>query len=367
VSNEGKELTEFAAPRGFRATYGARMPDNVAKLTVFMILSVLMAMFLVELLSDSRSMSGQKNSYKAVFTDASFLAQGDQVRVSGVPVGKVDSVRLLADSDVEVSFHATMEGGLPADVGAAIRYKNLLGDRYLELLNGTSARRLPSGGTIPVGKTTPAVDLDTLTGGFKPLFQALDPEQINMLSSELIQVFQGEAGSVSNMLKSIASFTSTLADNDQVIGDLIVNLSQVLKTFNDRNDQLDTSVVQLHKLVAGLAEQRIPIATAVRSINTMTAESSALLREARPPLKENISSLFGIATALNKGSVKVNAALGGLGDALDMIAGIGVYGDFYNFYVCDIRVRFTGPDGQPAYTPWVNSDVPRCSGKPTGQ
>lgn len=345
----------------------ARLPANFGKLTVFIVISVLMAMFLVGLLSDARDVPGTSGDYKARFANASYLAKGDQVRVSGVPVGKVTSVSLQPDNTVLVSFNATMAGGLPSDVGAAVRYKNLLGNRYLELIRGKSTTTLDVGATIPVDRTRPAVDLDTLTGGFKPLFQALDPTQINLLSSELIQVFQGQAGSVENMLKTIGSFTSTLADNDEVIGDLISNLSQVMGTLDDRNDQLDTSVVQLSKLVAGLKEQRRPIANAVRDINTMTEESSALLRQVRPPLKEDLASLLGISTALNNGSDKVNAALGGLGDALDMIAGIGVYGDFYNFYVCDIRVRFTGPNGQPAYTPWINSDVPRCSGRPTGQ
>lgn len=345
----------------------ARMPENAGKLTTFLVLSFVMALFLVGVLDDSSNPKGQEGRFRAVFSDASYLSKGDEVRVAGVPVGKVEGVELQADSQALVTFSATMQGGLPADVGAAVRYKNLLGDRYLELLAGRSDQVLADGATIPVSRTTPAVDLDALTGGFKPLFQALDPKQINLLSSELIEVLQGEAGSVSSMLRSIASFTSTLADNDEVIGELIVNLGDVLATFDRRNDQLDASVVQLHKLVKGLAQQRRPIATAVRNINTMTAESSALLRQLRPPVKEDLANLRGIAGSLNRGSEKVNAALGGIGDTLDRIAGIGVYGDFFNLFVCDIRVRFTGANGEPAYTPWISSNLARCSGRPTGQ
>ncbi|HET7736351.1 MAG TPA: MCE family protein [Nocardioidaceae bacterium] len=344
-----------------------RLPDNIVKLTVFAVLSALMAIFLAGLLGDRRNLAGEKGVYRAEFTDASYLEKGDQVRVAGVPVGTVESVRLTSDSHVLVSFNATLEGGLPANAGAAIRYKNLLGDRYLEVTPGDGTGELPVGATIPVDRTRPAVDLDALTGGFKPLFQALDAEQVNLLSSELIQVFEGQAGAVGELLRSIGSFTNGLADNDQVIGDLITHLSQTLSTLDQHNDQLDVSVVQLEQLISGLAEDGRPIARAVRDLNTMTRESAALLHDVRAPLKADIEHLSGIAAALNDGSAKVNKTLAGMGDALDTLAGIGVYGDFFNFYICDIRVRFTGPDGQPAYSPWVNSELPRCSGRPSGQ
>lgn len=74
-----------------------------------------------------------------------------------------------------------------------MRYLNLIGDRYLELKRGDSDRKMPSGGTIPVERTEPALDLDALIGGFRLLFRALDPEKVNNIARSIITVFQGRA------------------------------------------------------------------------------------------------------------------------------------------------------------------------------
>ena len=57
-----------------------------------------------------------------------------------------------------------------------------------------------------------------LFNGFKPLFQALSPDDINQLSYEIVQVFQGEGGTLEGLLANTASVTNTLADRDEVIG-----------------------------------------------------------------------------------------------------------------------------------------------------
>ena len=91
-----------------------------------------------------------------------------------------------------------------------MRYKNLIGDRYLELSGGSNGRgtTLQPGATIPASRTSPALDLDTLLNGFKPLFAGLDPKQINAVSSEIVQVFQGESGTIGTLLATVSSLTA---------------------------------------------------------------------------------------------------------------------------------------------------------------
>src|SRR3546814_20306036 len=71
--------------------------------------------------------------------------------------------------------------------------------------------------TIPVANTEPALDLTTLFNGFKPLFTALDPDQVNELSMNLVQVLQGEGGTVASLLENTASLTGTMAGRDDLI------------------------------------------------------------------------------------------------------------------------------------------------------
>ena len=76
---------------------------------------------------------------------------------------------------------------------ATIKYQNLIGDRYLEISDGPGdPHELRSGATIPRDRTSPALDLDALIGGFRPLLKAIDPQDVNGISQALIEVFQGQ-------------------------------------------------------------------------------------------------------------------------------------------------------------------------------
>ena len=131
-------------------------------------------------------------TFSAVFSNVSGLKGGNFVRIAGVEVGKVKDMTLQKDGTVTVVFD--IDKGLPLTEGtkAAVRYENLIGDRYLALEDGPgSVRKLQPGQTIPLERTSPALDVDALIGGFRPLFRALDPDQVNALSGELLKVFQG--------------------------------------------------------------------------------------------------------------------------------------------------------------------------------
>jgi phospholipid/cholesterol/gamma-HCH transport system substrate-binding protein len=337
---------------------------TAVKLGVFLVLTALTAVFLGTVLAGSGT-SAHPKTYHAVFTNASYLSAGSDVRIAGVAVGKVESVALRPDNTVLVTFQSSDDPPVPANVRVAVRYKNLLGDRYLELAQGTGtgSEPLPAGSTIPVSQTSPALDIDVLVGGFKPLFQALAPAQINQLSGELLQVFQGESGSVTSLLATVSALTSTLADHDQVIGDLITNLNTVLGTLDQRDTQLSDLVVQLQQLVSGLAADRDPIGRSIVHINDLAVSATGLLAQLRPDLAGTVDRLGTISGTLNANAADVNAALKGLPEAYKAISGIGVNGDFFNLYVCDLRVKASGPGGAPIYTPWIESQVPRCDQK----
>ena len=135
---------------------------------------------------------------------------------------------------------------------ATIRYRNLVGQRYISLTQGVGdLDRMPEDSTIPMDRTQPALDLTVLFNGFKPLFAALSPADINKLSAEVISVFQGEGGNFNALLQSTASLTNTLADRDQVIGDLIDNLNVVLATLAGRDKQLSELIIDFKNFMAG--------------------------------------------------------------------------------------------------------------------
>ncbi len=177
---------------------------------------------------------------------------------------------------------------------AQIRYQDLIGNRYLEISRGTGENAettLPPGGFIPLSRTQPALDLDALIGGFKPLFRALDPQKVNSIASSIITVFQGEGGTINDILDQTAQLTDRLAESDQTIGDVIHNLNTVLDTTERHHDQLDSTIDKFEGLITGLKDRAVPLAdgtahisNAAGTIADLLADNRALLREHGNPL-----------------------------------------------------------------------------------
>lgn len=334
------------------------------KFTIFLTVTGLTTLFLALVLADHRG-GGDPREYALELSDASMLTSGSPVRIAGVDVGRVGAVEYRGPDRIHVSFSADGSTALPRNVLAAVRYKNLVGDRYLELIEPKGPEgRLSEGATIPMSRTKPAVNIDELVGGFKPLLSALDADQVNQLSGSLVAVLNGQDQAVARLLDDVATVTSTITDQEAVIDRLLVNLTTTLDTVNRRSDTLSTLLVDTRRLVSGLSRDRDPLVQAVVRLERLTAESADLLGRVRPDLKPLLRSARAVASGVNNDQGKVDAFLRDLGDAYDAISGIGVYGDFFNFFLCDVRVR-TGVEGATVETPWVNSDVPRCTGEPT--
>lgn len=285
------------------------------------------------------SSSGQE-VYHAVFTSASRLKEGDEVRVAGVVVGRISEVKVDDDARAVVTFTAEETLDLTEGTRAEIRYLNLLGDRYLALLRGRGDRIEP-GDTIPVERTTPALDLNDLFNGFKPLFVALSPDDVNKLSYEIIATLQGEGPTVNQLLRHTASLTSTLADRDVVIGRVVDNLNQVLGTLDDGETELNQLVTQLTRFMSGLAEDRDAIGASIESIDHMADVTAALLHEVRPALSRDVVELGRLVSALDRPVTRkvLLRILRTIPKKLARITRSGSYGSWFNFYLCDLRVN----------------------------
>ena len=199
-------------------------------------------------------------------------------------------------------------------------------------------RTLPQGGTIPVSQTTPALDLTELFNGFQPLFQALSPGDVNRLSSEIIQVFQGESPNITALVASVGGLTTALSTRDQVIGEVIGNLNSVLHTIGARAGKLANFVSTLQELVSGLAADRGEIGSAVSAIAGLTSATAGLLQVARPPLRDDITQLGRLATNLADNTPTVNTFLKNLPVKMSQIARLASYGSWLNFFMCNATV-----------------------------
>ncbi|TPG35184.1 virulence factor Mce family protein [Mycolicibacterium hodleri] len=282
--------------------------------------------------------------YTAIFKNASGLRAGQFVRASGVEVGKVSKVELInGGNEAEVNFSVDRSLQLFQGTTASIRYLNLIGDRYLELKRGEDNAKFPAGGTIPVSRTEPALDLDALIGGFRPLFRALDPDKVNNIAQSIITIFQGQGGTINDILDQTASLTSALADRDQAIGEVIKNLNTVLATTVKHQQQFDDTVKNFETLVTGLKNRADPIAASVADISDAAGSVADLLGENRPLLQKTVTNLEIIQQPLVDQKEQLNDTLIKIPAALKIIGRAGgIYGDFFNFYACDVTLKLNG-------------------------
>jgi phospholipid/cholesterol/gamma-HCH transport system substrate-binding protein len=334
------------------------MRNELIKGAVFVVTTVLATTALA--LTIAGPDIGDTVDYTAEFGNAIALAPGDDVRIAGVKVGQVEEIGVAQQRLAEVRFSVRRDHPLPVSVTAAIKYRNLVGQRYIALAYGPGNPRqtLPPGGQVPLSRTTPALDLTTLLNGFKPLLRALSPGDVNQMAGEIIQVLQGEGGTVDDLLARTASLTTTLAQRDQVIGQVIDNLNSVLSQVNAHDDQLSTLVDTTQELVTGLAQDREPIGNAISGLSVLADSTANLLQQGRQPLKDDITQLGAVATNLADNSGLVEQFLRILPVKLDAISQIASHGSWLNFYLCSATTD--APAAPGGTTPGIPVTAARC-------
>ncbi|GAB3595827.1 MCE family protein [Angustibacter peucedani] len=323
-----------------------RTTSSLVKLLVFAAATIVAFGMLA--LTISPIVGGDRSEYKAVLVDATGLAKGDDVRIAGVKVGRVKDISLASRTRALVTMDVDAAHPLTQSTQVVVRYRNLIGQRYVALVQGAgSAARLADGATIPVERTQPALDLTVLFNGFKPLFAALSPQDVNQLSGEIIQVLQGEGGTINSLLAHTASLTSSVADRDAVIGRTIDNLNAVLGTVDARDDQLDQLLVQLQRFVSGLSEDRVAIGESLTSINGLAADTAGLLSQVRPPLKADIANLRTLSKTLNEpaNTKTFEQFMDTWPNKVNTLTRTATYGSWFNFYLCKFDGTVVLPTG----------------------
>jgi len=322
-----------------------KVKGSLVKLIVFAAVTLFATSILA--LTIANIQLGDKATYTAVLSDATGVIPGQDVRIAGVRVGEVKDVRVAHDATsdgatAEIDFSVLKSSVLTQGTEVTVKYRNLVGQRYLALTQGTGApTALPDGATIPLARTHPALDLTVLFNGFKPLFAALSPSDVNELSGLLIQTLQGEGGNVNTLLAKTASLTSAIADRDAVIGRTIDNLNAVLGTVDAHDQQLLSLIDQLQRFTSGLAADRETIGRSLSGINALSAETADLLVSTRPLIKDDVAQLRTLATTLNKpANVKeFETFIGNAPNRINTLTRTATYGSWFNFYLCKFDTK----------------------------
>ncbi len=313
---------------------------TIVKVGVFTVVSLIVTSVVISTLLDVNTHPA--TGYVVEFSNASELQSGDTVRIAGVEVGKVGAVTLHGDR-ASVSFSVDNSQRLTTTTLAAIHFENLLGERFLAILPGSpGGKPLPPGGVIPISHTTPAIDLTAVFDGFQPLFSALSPDQVNQLAGSIIDVFQGESGTLSDIVAQTAALTNNLADRQQVIDTLLNSLSSLLDTVGVHDTQLGQLIGNFDTLMTGLAGSRAQLGSAIDNLATAESTTSSLLNEAQPTLDQDIQALSVAVQSLSANQSGLDGVLTGFPGLVNTLTKIQSSGSWINVYLCNLTINVSG-------------------------
>ena len=326
-------------------------------LCLFMVVSTVLTWLVYATLR--RDVAGATTGYAAVFTDVYGLREGDDVRMAGVRVGRVEKVTLDGKL-AKVSFIVQSDQKLYGNTVASVTYQNIIGQRYLGLSLGTlgSTEQLPRGSVIGVEHTEPSFDVGALLNGFKPLMSLLDPKQADDLTRGVLESLSGDQASITALVDQSSTLTATLAGRDEVLGDLITSLNRLTGTIAGQNDQLDHALTQARRAVADLDSRRPVLQSSVGSLAQTTRQLARIADEVFPSLEEMINRepgftkhMAGIEPQLAFTGANLPLLLKGLGRAF----GDGAYG---TAYLCDLNATGFFPGLNDVTTIIVNAATP---------
>lgn len=310
-----------------------------AKFIAFAALSGLLMVLLVNTMNNG--VSGDTREFTAEFTDVSGLRVGDDVKAAGVRVGQVKEIG-VSEEGATITLELVDEQKLYDNTRLVMRYQNLLGQRYIGLVQGADrGAEISSDDIIPVTLTDPGFDLTGLLNGFRPLFRVLQPKDVNTLATSLVKVLQGEGGTVEQLLRQTGQLTNFLADRDDVIGEVMTNLKPVLDNLAGQGDELTTTVRELRALMTGLARDRKSIGASIDGVSRLVGATSSLLQEVKVPLVRSTDRLVTVADMLEGSRKELKEAIPAYAMILGSLGRVTSYENALNVYVCSLSIAVT--------------------------
>lgn len=283
-----------------------------------------------------------RDTYKlsATFDDVTGLLPNDNVKIAGVVVGKVTGIQ-VDDGKAVVTMKIRKDHAGLAKTGtsAAIRWRNLIGQRYVYLYPGKpGGEALQSGDEIAT--TTSAVDLGALFEKLGPIVTAIDPTQVNELLDTLTQALDGREDKVGAALDDLATLARGLSSRDAAIQRLVTNLDTVADTLNRRDAQIDAMIGNLTSLADSFGDNTATLDAALHEVGRFGTDLNGVLSDNASQLDRLLANLAQVTDTVRGKLPQLDTFLSGFAEASEAVFRAGNRGEFLNQ---KILCAFIGP------------------------
>jgi phospholipid/cholesterol/gamma-HCH transport system substrate-binding protein len=324
---------------------------TLLKFTAFTVVCMVFTGYLAFTIGNIRLFE-QTYTLSATFDDVTGLLPDDNVKVAGVVVGKVTGIS-IEKGKADVTFSVRDDVRVPSDSTAAIRWRNLLGQRYLYLYPGTSSTVLTSGDEV--GETRSVVDLGELFNRLGPIVAAIDPQKVNDFLDTIVEALDGRQDDVGAILDDLAALTTGLATRDEAIGRLITNLNTVAGTIDARDQQIRVVLDNLVTLAGTFSANTDVLDAAITELGDASGSLDTLLSTRAGEIDSIIANLVTVLRTVEDNLDLVDSAVAALPAATVKIFAAGRHGQWLNQVIpC------------AAFEPWDGESVPPCKGAITG-
>jgi phospholipid/cholesterol/gamma-HCH transport system substrate-binding protein len=227
----------------------------------------------------STPLKPQGYRFSVNFPEATQLAQEADVRISGVPVGKVKTKELDDDDDstsVEIELDEQY-APIPADTRAILRQKTLLGETYVELTPGTGGgRAVPDGGRLDPGQVSPTVELDEIFRAF----DAKTREAFRVWMDQQGRAVANRGQDLNDALGNLAPFAEDTSDvleildrHERATQQLVRDTGVVFAALTERQGQLRQLIVNSNRVFDATAARDAELAATFRIFPTFLSEA----------------------------------------------------------------------------------------------
>lgn len=309
------------------------MSRSGIKLTIFTIFTIIITFWLASIIG---KLSPFDDTYqvKAEFSDATGILNGDPVKIAGVDVGKVTSFEVARGrAVVTLELDGALE--LPANVEAEVKFRNLLGQRVINLVrpDDEASEILDEGETIPVENTRPPLDLASVFNNLRPLIQSTNPEDINTVARAVLEIFKGREGDLARVLHNVAGLTETLAGRDHRLARLVTDVRALTDVLNGESGNLKVSLDKFSTFMESVAELTPEIERVVVQLESAGRTFGNLLARQRSNLDQELSDLNTLLGIVNDNLGPLDKITKNLKEVLLATARSQSYGAWWNLYV----------------------------------
>jgi phospholipid/cholesterol/gamma-HCH transport system substrate-binding protein len=306
-----------------------------AKLAIFTIVTAIVTTGLASSIGNFPLFSNHYD-VTAEFNDATGLLKGDVVKASGVTVGRVTAIE-FSDGIAVVTLSIDDKVDLPADLSAAIRYRNLIGQRMVVLRESAEGLSglTEAGSLIPLDRTEPAFDLSVLFNSLRPLIRSTSPRDINIVTHELLQAMSGRGAEIEGLIGNVATITHAIGSKNDELAVLLENVNTITADLSGRDAQLTRTLANINRFLTSISVGREDLAIAIETLEDAAHRLDRVVAENDGNIKAEVNDLAILVDAVYDQKADLPDVVRRLPEVLRAVERVNSYGEWSSVHLVD--------------------------------